>query len=739
MKTNYVLLVLVCVVWLFSGLVQGAIPATERAALIALYNSTDGDNWSMNSGWKTPPLHTDGFALPGTEKDWVGIDVETDHVIEVSLIGLGLKGTLPAALGNLSYLKGLWLGGNLLSGSIPAELGKLANLTHLELYDNQLSGPMPRQLGNLGSLTHMNLFQNQLSGSIPPEFGNLRNLRFLILFENQLSGNIPATLGNLSKLELLLLAVNHLSGSIPEELGNLDNLKQLGLGSNQLSGSIPITLGNLSNIRRLLLDTNQLSGHIPSQFGALSNLERLYLHDNKLDGRIPNEIGILCNLTDLYLFRNKLRGAIPRSFTNLGALVELKMSYNCLYATDPGLREWLNHHDPEWEVHQDQCGILLPEKDPPFGFFETPMNGTSVSGSIAVTGWALDDGGLESVKIYLNKAGTAIFIGEAIFIEGARPDVASAYPQYPDNTKAGWGYMMLTHFLPDGGNGTYVFSAIATDFTGKTTRLGTKTILVDNAHAVKPFGAIDTPTQGGIASGSYFTNWGWVLTPQPNKIPTQGSTIRVWVDGVHKGHPIYNNYRVDIATLFPGYANSNGAVGYFYLDTTKYSNGLHTIQWTATDNAGNTDGIGSRYFTIQNTPADKDQQYSIPATKIHPQTIATLPMDTVEPLSFHNGFNFQDEYQELLPEQNGNFQIVIKEMEPISIQLGEKYTAIQGYMSGGTTLTKLPIGSTLDKKSRTFSWSPGPGFIGSYAFVFVLTDKNGAAVKKSIKITIEPK
>jgi hypothetical protein len=76
--------------------------------------------------------------------------------------------------------------------------------------------------------------------------------------------------------------------------------------------------------------------------------------------------------------------------------------------------------------------------------------------------------------------------------------------------------------------------------------------------------------------------------------------VNVWVDGAYKGHPIYNIYRSDIASLFPGYANTNGAVGYFYLDTTKYENGLHTIQWTVTDSAGNSDGIGSRFFLINN-------------------------------------------------------------------------------------------------------------------------------------------
>jgi hypothetical protein len=161
--------------------------------------------------------------------------------------------------------------------------------------------------------------------------------------------------------------------------------------------------------------------------------------------------------------------------------------------------------------------------------------------------------------------------------------------------------MLLTNFLPNGGNGTYTLYAHATDKEGREVQLGAKTITCNNAAAVKPFGAIDTPEQGGQISGSGYFNFGWALTPMPNSIPTDGSTIGVWVDGALIGQPTYNNYRNDIATLFPGYANSLGAVGVYTLDTTGYANGLHTIAWSVRDGAGNEDGIGSRYFSIMNT------------------------------------------------------------------------------------------------------------------------------------------
>ncbi len=244
----------------------------------------------------------------------------------------------------------------------------------------------------------------------------------------------------------------------------------------------------------------------------------------------------------------------------------------------------------------------------PFGAFDTPLTGSTVRSSIAVTGWALDDIGVAGVKIYRDPvgaepAGAQVFIGDAIFVEGARSDVEILHPNYPFSSRAGWGYMMLTNFLPNGGNGTFTIYAKATDKEGRTVTLGSKTITCDNAHAVKPFGAIDLPAQGETVSGSAYVNGGWALTPLPNSIPTDGSTMAIWVDGVLAGRPSYNHYRQDVATLFPGYMNSNGAVGVFDLDTTKYANGVHTIAWSVVDNAGNEDGIGSRYFTVLNTGA----------------------------------------------------------------------------------------------------------------------------------------
>jgi hypothetical protein len=240
---------------------------------------------------------------------------------------------------------------------------------------------------------------------------------------------------------------------------------------------------------------------------------------------------------------------------------------------------------------------------PPRGSFDAPADNAVVTGEVAVSGWALDDIGIAGVDVYRSpvegEGPDLVFVGAATLVDGARPDVAAVSPTSPMNTRAGWGYMLLTNMLPGGGNAAFTIWAVAHDYEGRSTMLGSRRIDVRNSTAWLPFGTIDTPAQGATVSGTII-NFGWALTPLPNAIPSDGSTIGVYVDGLYIGAPTYNNFRPDIATLFPGYKNSAGAVGYFVLDTRTFANGVHTIAWVVRDGAGNTQGIGSRFFTIDN-------------------------------------------------------------------------------------------------------------------------------------------
>ena len=90
---------------------------TDRAALAALYNATNGSGWQYDTNWlSNQPLG-----------EWEGVSTDAD--------------------GRVTDLR---LGDNQLSGSIPSELGNLANLEWLYLRDNQFSGCVPVKLLDTG-------------------------------------------------------------------------------------------------------------------------------------------------------------------------------------------------------------------------------------------------------------------------------------------------------------------------------------------------------------------------------------------------------------------------------------------------------------------------------------------------------------------------------------------------------------------------------------------------------------
>jgi hypothetical protein len=392
----------------------------------------------------------------------------------------------------------------------------------------------------------------------------------------------------------------------------------------------------------------------------------------------------------------------------------------------------------------------------PIGNVDTPTNNrTGVTGAIPFTGWAIDDVGVARVMICRsafgaetapndpNCGGSAqFFLGFAVSIDGARPDVAAAFPAYPANSAAGWGFMVLTNMLPSQGNGTYQFHIYVQDHDGHTTLVGTRTMTCANTQATLPFGAIDTPTQGGVASGNAYINFGWALTPQPKMIPFNGSTITVVVDGVAVGNPTYNNFRGDIAFLFPGLQNTDGAVGFRIIDTTTLANGLHTIAWVVTDSAGATEGIGSRFFTVSNgasVVAAGIGAESVAAGLLSSEFLTQLPQaDGL--VSGRRGWDLELGLTALAPANNGRIVMRGEEIDRFELVLGERAgSRYSGHLHANGELASLPIGSTLDPSTGTFTWAPGAGFIGNYDLVFVRWEGTTAIERREVRIVIQPK
>ncbi|XP_052293985.1 probable LRR receptor-like serine/threonine-protein kinase At3g47570 isoform X4 [Citrus sinensis] len=306
---------------------------TDQSALLAFkvhvfdYRSALANNWSISY-----PICS-----------WVGVSCGSRHqrVTALNLSDMGLGGTIPLHLGNLSFLVSLDISENSFHGHLPKELGQLRRLRVVSLAYNKFSGSFPSWIGVLSKLRILSLDNNSFTGPIPNSLFNLSRLEDLRALFNFIGGNIPSRIGNLSKLVNLHLGFNNLQGEIPTEIGNLQNLEHLVLGENNISGFIPPTIFNISTIITLNLLGNQLSGHLPSTIGhSLPNIKYLTLGVNNLFGTIPNSITNASKLIGLDLAFNSFSGPTPNTFGNLRHLGVLGLAYNNLTTESSSADQW---------------------------------------------------------------------------------------------------------------------------------------------------------------------------------------------------------------------------------------------------------------------------------------------------------------------------------------------------------------------------------------------------------------
>lgn len=191
---------------------QQEIAVAECEALVALFQATNGTEWTKKTNWLTE----------APVDDWYGVEVKYDFVMDLDLSENNLSGQLPQKLDQLTNIRGLKLKRNNLTGTIP-NLEGLFNLLKLELNDNAFDQTTPSGLSNMPKLVVLDLSNNRLKTF--PKLENLPNLETLNLKNNQLEGDVPAELANLESLRELDISDNDdLSGAIPEIVSDKENL-----------------------------------------------------------------------------------------------------------------------------------------------------------------------------------------------------------------------------------------------------------------------------------------------------------------------------------------------------------------------------------------------------------------------------------------------------------------------------------------------------------------------------------
>jgi len=385
------------------------IPPEECQALVEIYNSTNGELWNNNTGWN----------VTNTPCSWYGIQCSGGHITRVYLQYNQLSGTLPAEIGNLTYLEVLNIRNNSLCGNIPVELMNLIHLWALSLDYNHLSASEPELidwLNNLnpgwettqtscpvpstlqlssatysitenGGQASITVTRRESSnGAITVDYATSDDTATAGSDYTAISGTLNWGDGDTASKsftininddslvegdETLIVSLANATGGA--ELGT-PNTAVLTITDNDPPTGFDCTIVTeipLEECQALVEIYNSTNGdswtdntgwnltHTPCSWYGIEcsggHITRLYLWYNQLTGTIPQEIEGLSYLVVLNIRNNSLCGMIPVELMNLTQLWALSLDYNHLSADDPGLIAWLNNLNPGWDTTQTTC------------------------------------------------------------------------------------------------------------------------------------------------------------------------------------------------------------------------------------------------------------------------------------------------------------------------------------------------------------------------------------------------
>jgi len=382
------------ILFLTNFIVIGQISQSERDALIEIYNSTGGSNWTQNTNWDTNPNATSDVST------WYGVTVENisgqDHVTKIELSNNNLNGTLPD-LSNLisitdidisknsgitgainvntsssllnffvneTSIDGLTLNHdlniniknnpNLHCVNIPVGSQNYYDQLSMDNFDlgvvianncagNPVLDPLEKTaLQAIYDSTNGDLWSNRiyastkitdnvdLKGYETENFAGTLKIVKLYFVGMNLDGEIPSDIQNFTELQELNLSSNRIR-ELPDEMGNLSKLTHLILDSNTTLTTLPPTVGQLNLLSYLTFNRTGID-LLPTTINTLLNLETLEFGNTKIT-LLPPEIGSLSSLKRLVAAPNDI-ASIPTELGQLTQLTYLDFS-NCELSNTP--------------------------------------------------------------------------------------------------------------------------------------------------------------------------------------------------------------------------------------------------------------------------------------------------------------------------------------------------------------------------------------------------------------------
>jgi len=300
MKSYKLLILGILVLALMPSLAKSQVSQLEFEALKALYKSTDGDNWTNNTGWDTTLTAND------VNDSWYGLSFHgiTGKIKRINLANNNLTGEIPKKIENLTSIKDFWLNGNTLSGNIPPEIGGMSSLYSLRLNSNMLSGAVPSELNNT-NIKEFNLSGNALEGELP-----VYSCDYTLVSNNKFT-SIPFIDGAVLSCEFNNLAFESLEYNIaidnfqysPQAKIGIPEIYEVLLGENK---TISVSVGGTANTYQWYKDDIEIIGATETTY-TVSNfvLEDVGTYICKINNTIATELELVSH--DITLVQNCLQ------------------------------------------------------------------------------------------------------------------------------------------------------------------------------------------------------------------------------------------------------------------------------------------------------------------------------------------------------------------------------------------------------------------------------------------------
>lgn len=205
---------------------------------------------------------------------------------------------IPPEIGDLPYLEKLYLSSMEYEGELPEEIFSSPFMTDVGISDIPgLRGGIPATIGNLVNLEELNITDVGLDGTIPSEIGMCQQIEALRIFNTNLTGELPPEICTLNNAWVIMLRNNNFNGELPADIGQLSTAVLLILTHNNFTGGFPESFSQLSSTY-VDLRHNNLSGCFDSSI--LNHCGSLHLSGNKL---LPweGEMGFYCHSSLGYL------------------------------------------------------------------------------------------------------------------------------------------------------------------------------------------------------------------------------------------------------------------------------------------------------------------------------------------------------------------------------------------------------------------------------------------------------